>query len=49
MVYWVERLFPYWSIGINLLLGLTMLPQSHDIAYGRKFASILTALPTLFQ
>ena len=49
MSYWVERLFPYWSIGINILLGLTMLPQSRDIAYGRKFAALLTSLPNLFQ
>jgi len=49
MSYWVERLFPYWSIGINVLLGLTMLPQSDAIAYGKKFASILSALPSLFQ
>ena len=49
MSYWVERLFPYWSIGINVLLGLTMLQQSGRVVYGRSFASILTALPSLFQ
>ena len=49
MAYWVERLFPYWSIGINVLLGLTMLHRSPEIAYGRKFAAILSVFPNLFQ
>ena len=49
MSYWVERLLPYWSIGINVLLSLTLLPQSREIAYGRKFAAILASLPNLFQ
>jgi hypothetical protein len=41
---WVERLFPYWSIGINVLLSLTMFPEAREAGaeYGRRFASVIS-------
>ena len=39
---WVQRLLPYWSIGINVLLCLGLLAGSSTdrVEYGRKFAAL---------
>ena len=42
---WAARVFPYWSIGINILLSLSLLAAGGHtgVVYGRKYASrILT-------
>ena len=39
---WAARVFPYWSIGINVLLALSLLAAgggSSVVVYGRKYAS----------
>ena len=38
---WAQRLLPYWSIGINVLLCLGLLAGSsrERVEYGRKFAA----------
>jgi hypothetical protein len=40
----VEQLLPYWSIGINVLLSLTMFPEAREAGaeYGRRFASVIS-------
>ena len=42
---WVERALPYWSILLNVLLSIALLPEAEPaLQYGRRYASALLNL-----